>query len=86
VGPTSLPVEMIVAGGPTVGMEPLPVGTSIPLSRTVAAYMEVKTLATSSESLLVLSAAASPSLILIPLIGASSPDGLVVLPSLSSNT
>nr|GFD37702.1 hypothetical protein [Tanacetum cinerariifolium] len=65
---------MIVAGGPAVGMEPLPVGTSIPPARTVAASTEVKTLAISSESLLILSAAASPSLILLPLIGASSLD------------
>nr|GEV33069.1 hypothetical protein [Tanacetum cinerariifolium] len=74
VGPTSLPVEMTVAGGPSVGMKPLPVGTSIPPASTVAASMEVKTLAISSESLLILSAAASPSLILLSLIRASSPD------------
>nr|GFD25141.1 hypothetical protein [Tanacetum cinerariifolium] len=54
VGPTSLPVEMIVAWGPAVGMEPLLVRTSIPPARTVAASMEVKTLAISSESLLIL--------------------------------
>nr|GFD17321.1 hypothetical protein [Tanacetum cinerariifolium] len=72
--------------GPAVGMEPLPVGTSIPAARTVTASMEVKTLAISSESLLILLAAASPLLILLPLIGALSPDCLVVLPSLSSNT
>nr|GFA66040.1 hypothetical protein [Tanacetum cinerariifolium] len=68
---------MSAAGGPAVGMEPLPVGTSIPPARTVAASMEVKTLAISSESLLILSAAASPSFILLPLIGASSLDCLV---------
>nr|GFB30774.1 hypothetical protein [Tanacetum cinerariifolium] len=54
------------AGGPAVGMTPLPVGTSIPPARTVAASMEVKTLAIFSESLLILLAAASPSLILLP--------------------
>nr|GFA67751.1 hypothetical protein [Tanacetum cinerariifolium] len=53
-----LPVEISAA----VGMEPLPVGTSIPPARTVAASMEVKTLAISYESLLILSTAASPSL------------------------
>nr|GFD44693.1 hypothetical protein [Tanacetum cinerariifolium] len=45
VRPTSLPVEMTVAEGSTVGMKPLPVGTSIPPARTVAASMEAKTLA-----------------------------------------
>nr|GFD34341.1 hypothetical protein [Tanacetum cinerariifolium] len=53
---------------------------------TVAASIEVKTLAISSESLLILSAAASPSLLLIPLIRASSPDGLEATTSLSSKT
>nr|GFC74722.1 hypothetical protein [Tanacetum cinerariifolium] len=83
----------ILARGPTVGMKPLPVGmkplpvgTSIPPARTVAATMEVKTLAISSESLLILSAAASPSLILLPLIGVSSPDCLAATPFLSYNT
>nr|GFD07755.1 hypothetical protein [Tanacetum cinerariifolium] len=51
---------------------------------TVAASIEVKTLAISSESLLILSAAPSLSLLLIPLIGASSPDCLEATPSLSS--
>nr|GEZ93185.1 hypothetical protein [Tanacetum cinerariifolium] len=50
--------------GPAVGMEPLQVGTSIPPTSTVAASMEVKTLAISSESLLILSAATSPLFIL----------------------
>nr|GFC21550.1 hypothetical protein [Tanacetum cinerariifolium] len=84
VGPTLLPVEMTVAEGPAVGMKPLPVGTSIPHARTVAASMEVKTLATSSESLLILSATTSPSLILLPLIG---PDSVgQASPSLTSLT
>nr|GFB58402.1 hypothetical protein [Tanacetum cinerariifolium] len=48
--------------------------------------MEVKTLATSSESLLILSAATSPSLILLLLIRASSPDCVAATSSLSSNT
>nr|GEW62150.1 hypothetical protein [Tanacetum cinerariifolium] len=65
VGPTSLPVEMIVAGG---------------------SEMIVSDSTITSESLLILSAAASPSLILLPLIGALSLDCLAVLPSLSSNT
>nr|GFB66123.1 hypothetical protein [Tanacetum cinerariifolium] len=43
-------------------------------ARTFAASKEVKTLAISSESLLTHSAAASPSLELLPLIGAPSPD------------
>nr|GFC14289.1 hypothetical protein [Tanacetum cinerariifolium] len=85
-GPTSLPVEITVARGPTVGMKPLPVGTSIPPARTVVASVEVKTLATSSELLLILSVAASPSLILLLLIGASSPDCVAATPSLSSKT
>nr|GFD51499.1 hypothetical protein [Tanacetum cinerariifolium] len=76
-------MEMIVAGGPAVGMEPLPVGISIPPARTVAASMEVKTLATSCESLLILSAAASPLLILLSLIGASSLDYVAATSSLS---
>nr|GFA04710.1 hypothetical protein [Tanacetum cinerariifolium] len=40
VGPTSLPVEMTVAGGLAVGMKPLPVGTSIPPASTVDASIE----------------------------------------------
>nr|GFD03441.1 hypothetical protein [Tanacetum cinerariifolium] len=54
VGPTSLLVETIVAWGPTVGMKPLPVGTLASPARTVAASIEVRTLAISSESLLIL--------------------------------
>nr|GFC93405.1 hypothetical protein [Tanacetum cinerariifolium] len=84
--PTSLPVEITVAGGPAVGMKPLPVGTLVSPASTVATSIEVKTLAISSESLLILSAAASPSLLLLPLIGASSPDCLVATASLSSKT
>nr|GFA75130.1 hypothetical protein [Tanacetum cinerariifolium] len=38
--PTSLPVETIVAGGPAVGMKPLPVGTLASPARTVAASIE----------------------------------------------
>nr|GFD22445.1 hypothetical protein [Tanacetum cinerariifolium] len=64
VGPTSLPVEITVAGGPAVRVKPLPVGTSVSPASTIAASIEVKTLAISSESLLILSAAASPSLVL----------------------
>nr|GFD18393.1 hypothetical protein [Tanacetum cinerariifolium] len=64
------------AGGPAVGMKPLSVGTLVSPASTVVASIEVKTLAISSKSLLILSAAASPSLLLLPLIGASSPDGL----------
>nr|GFC96256.1 hypothetical protein [Tanacetum cinerariifolium] len=79
-------MEMTVAGGPAVGMEPLPVGTSIPPARNVVASMEVKTLSISSESLLILSAAASPSWILLPLIGAASPNYVAATSSLSSNT
>nr|GFC62290.1 hypothetical protein [Tanacetum cinerariifolium] len=45
----------MVAGGPAVGMKPLPVGTLASSARTVAASIEVKTLAISSESLLILS-------------------------------
>nr|GFC91936.1 hypothetical protein [Tanacetum cinerariifolium] len=40
VGPTSLLVEITVTGGPAVGMKPLPMGTSIPPARIVAASME----------------------------------------------
>nr|GFD42530.1 hypothetical protein [Tanacetum cinerariifolium] len=43
-------------------MKPLPVGTLVSPARTVATSIEVKTLAISSESLLILSAGASPSL------------------------
>nr|GFA89179.1 hypothetical protein [Tanacetum cinerariifolium] len=86
VGEPSWVVEMSAAGGPAVGMEPLLVGTSIPPARTVAASMEVKTLASSTESSLILSAVASLSFILLPLIGASSPDCLAATLSLSSNT
>nr|GFC36198.1 hypothetical protein [Tanacetum cinerariifolium] len=53
---------MSVAGGLAVGMEPLPVGTLIPSARTVAASMEVKTIASSFESSLILLAVASLSL------------------------
>nr|GFD19641.1 hypothetical protein [Tanacetum cinerariifolium] len=67
-------------------MKPLPVGTSVSPDSTVAASIEVKTLAISSESLLILSVAASPSLLLLPLIGASSLDCLVATASLSSKT
>nr|GFD28214.1 hypothetical protein [Tanacetum cinerariifolium] len=48
--------ETIVAGGPAVGMKPLPVGTLVSPARTNAASIEVKTLAISSESLHILSA------------------------------
>nr|GFD41411.1 hypothetical protein [Tanacetum cinerariifolium] len=51
------PVETIVAGGPAVGMKPLPVGTLVSPAGIVAASIEVKTLAISSKSLLILSAA-----------------------------
>nr|GFD30858.1 hypothetical protein [Tanacetum cinerariifolium] len=85
VGPTLLPVETIVVEGPAVGMEPLPVGTLVSPARTFVASKEVKTLAISSESVLILSAAASPSLEdLLPLIGASSPDLTPITASLSS--
>nr|GFA46548.1 hypothetical protein [Tanacetum cinerariifolium] len=49
VGPTSLPVETIVAGGPAVGMEPLPVKTLVSPARTVAASIEIKTLAVTTD-------------------------------------
>nr|GFC98414.1 hypothetical protein [Tanacetum cinerariifolium] len=53
-------------------------------ARTFVASKEVKTLAISSESVLIFLAAASPSLDLLPLIGASSPDLSPITPSLSS--
>nr|GFB59498.1 hypothetical protein [Tanacetum cinerariifolium] len=70
--------------GPSVGMKPLPAGTLVSPASTVATSIEVKTLAISSKSLLILLAAASPSLLLLPLIGASSPDLSLITPSLSS--
>nr|GFC72439.1 hypothetical protein [Tanacetum cinerariifolium] len=60
------------------------VRTLVSPARTVAASIEVKTLEISSESLLIISAGASPSLVLLPLIGASSPDLSPITPSLSS--
>nr|GEX10591.1 hypothetical protein [Tanacetum cinerariifolium] len=75
VGTTSLPVGTSSAGGLAVGIDPLPVGTSaIPPARIVAASMEVRTVAISSESSLIRSATASSSSNLLPLIGASSQD------------
>nr|GFA84305.1 hypothetical protein [Tanacetum cinerariifolium] len=79
-------MEITVAGGPAVGMKPLPVGTLVSPASTVVASIEVKTLAVSFESLLILSAAASPSLLLLTLIGSSSLDCLVATASLSSKT
>nr|GFD34429.1 hypothetical protein [Tanacetum cinerariifolium] len=40
VGPTSLPVEITVAGGLAVGMKPLPVGILVSPASTVAASIE----------------------------------------------
>nr|GEZ27407.1 hypothetical protein [Tanacetum cinerariifolium] len=65
-------------------MEPLPVGTLVSPARTVAASIEVRTLGISSESVLIFSAGAYSSLVLLPLIGASSPDISPITPSLSS--
>nr|GFD50719.1 hypothetical protein [Tanacetum cinerariifolium] len=79
-------METIVAGGPAVGMKSLLVGTLASPARIVAASIEVKTLAISSESLLILSAGASPSVLLLLLIGASSLDFSLITPSLSSKT
>nr|GEX53187.1 putative reverse transcriptase domain-containing protein [Tanacetum cinerariifolium] len=75
------------AGGPAVGIDPLPVGTSTaPLAKTVVASMDVSTVAISYVSSLALSAAASPSSKFLPFIGASSPDPSAAPPSLSSNS
>nr|GEU90665.1 hypothetical protein [Tanacetum cinerariifolium] len=53
--------------GPVVGIDPLPVGTlATPLSKIVAASMEVSTVAISFVSSLTLSAAASPSSKFLP--------------------
>nr|GEW10000.1 hypothetical protein [Tanacetum cinerariifolium] len=40
-GPTLLPVEIIVAGGPAVGMKPLQVGTLVSPASTLAASIEI---------------------------------------------
>nr|GEX97808.1 hypothetical protein [Tanacetum cinerariifolium] len=87
VGTTSLPVGTSAAGGPAMGIDPLPVGTSVALlAKTVAASMEVRTVAISYVSSLVLSAAVSLSSKLLPLIGASSLDLSAATPSLASNS
>nr|GEZ40130.1 hypothetical protein [Tanacetum cinerariifolium] len=73
--------------GMSLKVYPLPVGTSAaPLAKTIAASIEVRTVAISSVSSLVLSAAASSSSKLLPLIGASSPDPSASNPCLSSRS
>nr|GFC77828.1 hypothetical protein [Tanacetum cinerariifolium] len=87
VGTSSLPVGTDPSAGVlAVGIDQLQVRTSTTLlAKTVAASIEVNTVAISSVSSLTLYVAAFPSSILLPLIGASSPKFMAATPSLSSN-